>query len=160
MDRLSSSGSYLNIIQPEYMDWTEDQEQYPFVMVAQGGWELTTSVTPPEGFVPDEPAIAAAVADATTAVQFTMTDVGSEWTEHGQPLDRAQRRDVVGEFDNPDDRQEGDDVRNDNRKVMHDSSATLLNVLVNDRVNHLRKPLTITGSPRPSMEPRCSALTA
>ena len=54
-------GSYLNIIQPEYVDWTEDQEQYPFVMVAQGGWELTTSVTPPEGFVPDEPTLSAAV---------------------------------------------------------------------------------------------------
>src|SRR6185503_5837966 len=71
-------GSYLNIIQPEYVDWTEDQEQYPFVMVAQGGWELTTSVTPPEGFVPDEPTLSAAVADTTTAVQFTMTDVGSD----------------------------------------------------------------------------------
>ena len=36
-------------------------------------------------------------------------------------------------------------ARNDSRKVMHDSSATMLNVLVNDKVNHLRKPLTITG---------------
>ena len=36
-------------------------------------------------------------------------------------------------------------ARNDLRKVMHDSSATMLHVLVNDKVNHLRKPLTITG---------------
>jgi hypothetical protein len=28
---------------------------------------------------------------------------------------------------------------------MHDSAATMLDVLVNDRVNHLRKPLRITG---------------
>jgi hypothetical protein len=79
-------GSYLNIIQPEYVDWTEDQEQYPFVMVAQGGWELTTSVTPPEGFVPDEPTLSAAVADATTAVQFTMTTSGATDRNDGQPL--------------------------------------------------------------------------
>ena len=139
-------GPYLNIIQPEYMDWTEDQEQYPFVMVAQGGWELTTSVTPPEGFVPDEPAIAATVADTTTAVQFTMTDVGSEWTEttvnhsivhNGETLSATSTIPMIDK--------KATTARNDNRKVMHDSSATMLNVLVNDRVNHLRKPLTITG---------------
>jgi hypothetical protein len=139
-------GSYLNIIQPEYVDWTEDQEQYPFVMVAQGGWDLTTSVTPPEGFVPDEPAIAASVADATTAVQFTMTDVGSEWTEtivnhsivhNGETSSATTTIPMIDK--------KATTARNDNRKVMHDSSATMLDVLINDRVNHLRKPLTITG---------------
>jgi hypothetical protein len=139
-------GSYLNIIQPEYVDWTEDQEMYPFVMVAQGGWELTTSVTPPEGFVPDEPTLSAAVADATTAVQFTMTDVGSEWTEttvnhsivHNGATTAATA--TIPMID-----KKATTARNDSRKVMHDSAATMLDVLVNDKVNHLRKPLRITG---------------
>ena len=103
-------GSYLNIIQPEYVDWTEDQEQYPFVMVAQGGWELTTSVTPPEGFVPDEPTLSAAVADATTAVQFTMTDVGSDWTETTVNHSIVHNGATVSATNtDPDDRQESDD---------------------------------------------------
>jgi len=139
-------GSYLNIIQPEYMDWTEDVEQYPFVMVAQGGWNLTTSVTPPEGFIPDEPAMTAAVADTTTALQFTMTDVGSDWTEttvnhsivhNGATITSSSSIPMVDK--------KATTARNDARKVMHDSSATMLDVMVNDKVNHLRKPLHITG---------------
>jgi hypothetical protein len=76
-------GSYLNIVQPEYMDWTEETEQYPFVMVAQGDWDVSTSIAPPSGFVPDESSQAVMVADTVTAVQFTLTDVGSDWTETG-----------------------------------------------------------------------------
>ena len=96
--------------------------------------------------MPDEPAIAATVADATTAVQFTMTDVGSEWTEttvnhsivhNGETLSATTTIPMIDK--------KATTARNDNRKVMHDSSATMLNVLVNDKVNHLRKPLTITG---------------
>jgi len=74
-------GSYLDIVQPEYMDWTAEQEQYPFVMVAQGGWDVSTNIAPPSGFQTDATSIAATVADQTSAVQFTLTDVGSDWTE-------------------------------------------------------------------------------
>jgi Bacterial Ig domain len=76
-------GSYLNIVQPEHMDWTNEQEQYPFVMVAEGGWEVSTNIAPPSGFATDATSISATVADQTTAVQFTLTDVGSDWTETG-----------------------------------------------------------------------------
>jgi hypothetical protein len=139
-------GSYLNIIQPEYIDWTEDQAQYPFVMVANGAWQLTTSVTPPQGVVADEPAMAAAVTDATSAVQFTMTDLGSQWTEttvnhsivhNGATTSATTTIPMIDKKTTL--------ARNDSPKVMHDSSATMLDVLVNDRVNHLRKPLTITA---------------
>jgi hypothetical protein len=140
-------GSYLNIIQPEYMEWTENEEKYPFVMTAQGGWQLTTSVTPPEGFVPDAPALSAAVADTTTAVQFTMTDVGSDWTatavnhsivHNGATTAAASSIPMIDK--------KATTARNDSRKVMHDSSATMLDPMVNDKVNHLRTPLRITGT--------------
>ena len=42
---------------------------------------MTTSVEPPPGFVADYPELAAAVVDDVSAVQFTLTDIGSDWTE-------------------------------------------------------------------------------
>ncbi len=139
-------GSYLNIIQPEYVEWTEDVEEYPIVMVAQGDWSLVTSVTPPEGFVPDVPVLGAQVADATTAVQFTMTDVGSEWTEtivNHSIVHLGETKSATSTIPMID--RKATMARNDNRKVMHDSGATALDLLVNDKVNHLRKPLAITA---------------
>ena len=50
-------GSYLAIIQPEFVDWDDPVEQYPFILVAEGDWGVETSVTPPEGFVADQPAL-------------------------------------------------------------------------------------------------------
>ena len=160
VSRPSSSGRTWNIVQPEYVDWTEDQEQYPFVMVAQGGWDLTTSVTPPEGFVPDEPAIAASVTDATTAVQFTMTDVGSEWTEttvnhsivhNGETLSATVTIPMI--------RQEGDD--GPQRQPQGDARQL---------GDHARRPGQRQGQPpeeaatsrvtRLSTEPWCSPTTA
>ena len=76
-------GTYLSIIQPEYMDWTNPVELYPFVLVAEGDWGVETSVTPPEGFVASEPVLSTAVVDNVTALQFTLTDIGSDWTETG-----------------------------------------------------------------------------
>jgi hypothetical protein len=139
-------GSYLNIVQPEYLEWTDKQEQYPFVMVAEGDWSLTTSVTPPEGFVPDASQLSANVADTTSAVQFTMTDVGSDWTQTtvnhtimhlGDTKSASSTIPMVDKMATL--------AKNDSYKVMHDSSATVLSVMANDRVNHLRKPMTITA---------------
>src|SRR6185295_15902335 len=74
-------GSYLAIIEPEYIDWTGTVEQYPFVLEAIEGWDVTTSIVTPEGFVTDTDALSAAVADTVSAIQFTLTDVGSDWTQ-------------------------------------------------------------------------------
>ena len=74
-------GSYLDLVEPEHVDWTDDQEQYPFVMITQGTWDVTTAVAPPDGFVADAAAMSATSTDTTTAIQFTLTDVGSDWTE-------------------------------------------------------------------------------
>lgn len=76
-------GSYLAIIQPELVDWDSPVELYPFILVAEGDWGVETSVTPPEGFVADQPVLSTEVVDNITALQFTLTDIGSDWTETG-----------------------------------------------------------------------------
>ena len=81
--RIEEYGSYLAIVEPEFMDWTDSVEQYPFVLVAEGDWGVETSVTPPEGFVSNEPVLTTEVVDNVSALQFTLTDIGSDWTETG-----------------------------------------------------------------------------
>jgi hypothetical protein len=76
-------GTYLAIVEPEFMDWTSPEEQYPFVLIAEGDWGLETSMTPPEGFVADQPVLSTQVADTVSALQFTLKDIGSDWTETG-----------------------------------------------------------------------------
>ena len=60
---LEEYGSYLAIVEPEYLDWTNEQELYPFILVAEGDWGVMTSVEPPAGFVADYPELATAVVD-------------------------------------------------------------------------------------------------
>jgi hypothetical protein len=81
--RIEEYGSYLAIVEPEFMDWTDPVEQYPFILVAEGDWGVETSVTPPDGFVADQPVLSTEVVDNVTALQFTLTDIGSDWTETG-----------------------------------------------------------------------------
>jgi hypothetical protein len=74
-------GSLLLITEPEYVEWDSTEELYPFVFESIGDWEVTTSVEPPEGFEADYKALDAPVSDELEAIQFTVTDVGSSWTE-------------------------------------------------------------------------------
>ena len=73
------TGSDLLVIEPEYVEWSSDTELYPFVFDSVGDWAVTTSVTPPEGFVSDYDSLSATVNSDVKAVQFTITDVGSKW---------------------------------------------------------------------------------
>jgi hypothetical protein len=75
------TGSELMIIEPEYIEWDGTQELYPFVFQSVGDWGVTTSVTPPEGFVTDHNALSTEVISEIKALQFIITDVGSKW-EH------------------------------------------------------------------------------
>ncbi len=104
-------GSYLAIVQPEFMEFTDNQEQYPFVMVAEeGDWNVSTSVTPPEGFIPDLPALEVSAPNGT--------DHGHAVHRHGhrQRVDgndreshhQAPRRDALAHREGVDVRQEGD----------------------------------------------------
>jgi hypothetical protein len=95
------TGSLLYIVEPQEIIWNEPEELYPFVFVAQGDWVETASVEPPEGFVSDYDALTVLVHDdSTQAVQFTLTDVGSDWvstlTRH-ELLHNNRREVVLGE---------------------------------------------------------------
>lgn len=72
-------GSQLLIIEPEFIEWEGTQELYPFVFDSVGDWEVTTSVSPPEGFLADNNALSEEVLSEVEAVQFTITDIGSDW---------------------------------------------------------------------------------
>jgi len=91
------TGSELLIIEPEEIVWDETQELYPFVLDAVGGWTATSTVTPPEGFVSDFQQLTEHVADGVEGVQFTLTDVGSDWvpTQTRHTLRHNGRSEVV-----------------------------------------------------------------
>jgi hypothetical protein len=73
------TGSELLLIEPEYVEWSESQELYPFVFESSGDWSVTTSVAPPEGFVADQESLSTEVNSTSTALQFTVADIGSKW---------------------------------------------------------------------------------
>jgi hypothetical protein len=73
------TGSELLIVEPEYVEWTSAQELYPFAFESVGSWGVEVSIVPPGGFVTDYKALSQDVSSTLKAVQFTMTDVGSEW---------------------------------------------------------------------------------
>ena len=91
------TGSELLVIEPEFIEWTGSQELYPFVFETVGDWEVTTAVTPPEGFVSDYDALAELVVNEVEAVQFTITDIGSDWvpTEAKHTVSHNGRRQVI-----------------------------------------------------------------
>jgi hypothetical protein len=76
-------GSELLIIEPEYVEWDGTEELYPFIFESVGDWTVSTSVSPPEGFVSDNDSLTEEVNSDLKAVQFTITDVGSEWVATG-----------------------------------------------------------------------------
>jgi hypothetical protein len=77
------TGSELLIIEPEYIEWNGTEEFYPFIFESIGDWTVTTSVSPPEGFVADYKSLTGDVLTEMEAVQFIITDVGSRWEETG-----------------------------------------------------------------------------
>jgi len=78
---IKKTGSELLVIEPEFVEWTSAQELYPFVFRSIGDWSITTTIDPPKGFVTDYQDLVAEVNSDTKAVQFTVTDVGSDWVD-------------------------------------------------------------------------------
>ncbi len=73
------TGSDLEIIEPEFVLWDTEDQQYPFVFAAVGDWGVETTVLPPEGFVTDYDALGTIVLTETTeSVQFQITEIGSD----------------------------------------------------------------------------------
>ncbi len=75
------TGSELLITAPGYVLWDNTEELYPFVFESIGKWSVTTTVSPPEGFVADHATLSTGVSTARTAVQFTIAETGSRWEE-------------------------------------------------------------------------------
>lgn len=73
------TGSELLIIEPEYVEWSSNQELYPFAFESSGSWGVVVAVEPPEGFVADYSSLEDVVASNLKALQFTITDVGTKW---------------------------------------------------------------------------------
>ncbi|ODS40758.1 MAG: hypothetical protein A7315_07665 [Candidatus Altiarchaeales archaeon WOR_SM1_79] len=73
------NGSVLLIIEPEYILWDNQTELYPFVFESLGDWNVTVMVSPPEGFVADHDNLSEEVNTEVEAVQFYITDIGSDW---------------------------------------------------------------------------------
>lgn len=72
------TGSELLIVEPEEMVWDGTVQDYPFVFESIGDWDVTVTVEPPDGFVADEESITEEVDNADEAVQFTITEIGSD----------------------------------------------------------------------------------
>jgi hypothetical protein len=91
------TGSELLVIEPEYVLWDETQQLYPFVFQSLGDWAVSTSVTPPEGFVADHDQLAEEVTSEVEAVQFTITEIGSDLvpTETTFEVEHDGRREVI-----------------------------------------------------------------
>jgi hypothetical protein len=76
-------GSLLLVTEPQYLEFETAVELLPIVYESiEGDWNVSVEATPPEGFVCDPPeALTASLTDNTLqALQFTITDVGSDWT--------------------------------------------------------------------------------
>ncbi len=132
---LEEFGSYLGIVQPDFVDWTDDKEAYPVVLVAEGAWGISTNLTPPEGFVVEENGLSASVADGTGAIQFTMNDIGSDWT--GTTVNHTithngeirLRSDVIPMFN-----RKFSKAFKDTAKMMLGEPSVTIDVLNNDRM--------------------------
>jgi hypothetical protein len=72
------TGSELLIIEPEYILWDGTVQPYPFVFESVGDWGVTATVAPPDGFVADYDQLSEQVNNELEAVQFTITEVGSD----------------------------------------------------------------------------------
>jgi hypothetical protein len=77
------TGSELLIIEPEYVLWDDTEQLYPFVFETVGDWGVTVSVEPPGGFVSDYDSLSENVDNEVEAVQFLITEVGSELVPTG-----------------------------------------------------------------------------
>ncbi len=91
------TGSELLIIEPEFVVWDDTQQLYPFVFDTVGDWNVSVSVAPPEGFVADQDELSEQVDNALEAVQFTITELGSELvpTETTFEISHKGRRETV-----------------------------------------------------------------
>ena len=75
-------GSLLVASEPAYLEFTGIEELYPIVYESvEGDWNVRVTADPPPGFVSSPGTLSTELAtNDARALQFTITDVGSEWT--------------------------------------------------------------------------------
>ena len=83
--------------EPEFVVWDGTVQDYPFIFETVGDWGVTTSVAPPEGFVSDYDSLSADVYSEIQAVQFTITEVGSDLVPTGTTFEVTHkgRREII-----------------------------------------------------------------
>ncbi len=91
------TGSELLIIEPEFVVWDGTEQLYPFVFETVGDWNVTTSITPPEGFVSNYDSLSASIDGEIESVQFTIVEVGSDLVPTGTTFDVTHkgRREII-----------------------------------------------------------------
>ncbi len=72
------TGSDLLVAEPDLMVWDEIEQEYPFGLESVGDWGVAVTVEPPEGFIADTDSLATEVNSEIEALQFTVTEVGSD----------------------------------------------------------------------------------
>ncbi|MFC1696699.1 right-handed parallel beta-helix repeat-containing protein [Nanoarchaeota archaeon] len=70
-------GSYLEIIQPDYVIWSGTEELYPFIFISDSDWTVDVCLEVPEGYEPIEGCLETFVAGETKVLQFRVVEVGS-----------------------------------------------------------------------------------
>ncbi len=95
------TGSELIVVEPEEVLWDGEEQPYPFAFDSDGVWDVTVSVAPPEGFVSDFDELSENVDNELEAVQFNITEVGSDLVPtqtRFEILHRGQRHIIESEI--------------------------------------------------------------
>jgi hypothetical protein len=72
-------GSFMQIVQPEYVDWTNGVQSYPFTFISDSGFDVDVCLSVPTGYKIAAPGTCAQtfVDNEVKIVEFTLQDVGS-----------------------------------------------------------------------------------
>ncbi len=71
------TGSYLEILQPDYIIWSGTEELYPFIFTSDADWTVDVCLYVPEGYRPVDQCLQTFVTGETKVLQFRVVEVGS-----------------------------------------------------------------------------------
>jgi parallel beta-helix repeat protein len=77
-DKVTVTGSILEVIHPQYVIWENEQTLYPFIFTSDSDWEVDVCLHVPEGYmVVDGTCTQTFVSDETRDILFTVAEIGS-----------------------------------------------------------------------------------
>jgi hypothetical protein len=73
------NGSRLDVYQPDYIDWSNPSEIYPFMFISDSDWDVNVCLSVPAGYTIAAPGTCdqTLVNSETKIVEFTVNDIGS-----------------------------------------------------------------------------------